>query len=156
MQFLSSIEREVTMPTISVQHANRPWHLWLVAVLTFLWDGSGALTILLAQAGRLPNISAGEAAYYAAQPAWFVATTDIALLAALAAAVALLMRSKAAAGLFALSLVAILVTNGYDLVAGTSRAFSSTGALVVTFIIVIAAILQLVYAWAMNRRNVLN
>ena len=39
-----------------------PWHLWVVAILTLLWNGSGAITIALAQAGRLTNISADEAA----------------------------------------------------------------------------------------------
>ena len=110
---------------------------------------------MTAQAGRLPNLSADEAAYYAAQPIWFVVATDIALLAALAAAVALLLRSGAAVWLFALSLTAILVTNVYDLAAGTSRVLVSQGALIVTVIIAVIAVLQLTYAWTMKKRTVL-
>jgi hypothetical protein len=59
--------------------------LWTVAILTLLWNGSGAVTILLAQAGRLTGISADEAAYYAAQPFWLVFSTNIATLAPVAA-----------------------------------------------------------------------
>ena len=132
-----------------------PSHLWAVAGLAVLWNGSGAYTIMMAQAGRLPGMSADEVAYYAAQPTWFVVVTDIALLAAIAAGIALLLRSRSAVWLFALSLTAILVTNTYDLAAGTSRMLASRGALIVTCIIVLLAILELAYAWAMQKRAVL-
>lgn len=142
------------MSTVAIA-ASRPWHLWAVAVLTLLWNGSGALTIGLAQAGRLGGISADEAAYYAAQPLWFVIATDIATLTPVAAAIALLARSRAAVWLFGISLALILFTNVYELVAGTSRALVSQGALVVTCIIAVIAVLQLVYANAMRARGVL-
>lgn len=132
-----------------------PWHLWLVAVVALIWNGSGAYTIMMAQAGRLPDLEAGEAAYYAAQPIWFVALTDLALVAAIAGAVALLTRSKSAVWLFALSLGAIFVTNSYELAAATSRMLVSRGALVVTVIIALIAIFELAYAWMMQRRAVL-
>jgi len=132
-----------------------PWHLWLVAVVALLWNGSGAYTIMMAQAGRLSNLEADEAAYYAAQPIWFVVATDVALVAAIAGAIALLVRSKTAVWLFALSLGAIFVTNSYELSAATSRMLVSRGALIVTVLIAVIAILELVYAWAMKGRGVL-
>ena len=107
--------------TIDDSNRRTPWHIWAVGILTLLWNGSGAYTIMMAQAGRLANINADEAAYYAAQPSWFVVATDIALAAAVAAGVALLLRRRAAVSLFALSLSAIVATNAYDLAAGTSR-----------------------------------
>jgi hypothetical protein len=143
------------MAAISEAGGKTPWHLWAVAILTLLWNGSGAYTIMMAQAGKLADLSADEAAYYAAQPTWFVIATDIALLAALAAGVALLLRSRAAVWLFALSLTAILVTNVYELAVGTSRMLVNQGALVVTVIIAVIAVLQLIYASAMKRRAVL-
>ena len=143
------------MTTLATSERRTPWHLWAVAVLTLLWNGSGAVTILLAQMGRLPNLAADEAAYYAAQPLWLVIATDIATLAPVAAGVALLLRSQLAVWLFALSLALILVNNVYELVAGTSRALANQGALIVTAIIVVIAILQLVYANAMKKRSLL-
>ena len=134
---------------------NRPWHLWVVAILTLLWNGSGAITIALAQAGRLPNISAEEAAYYAAQSMWLVIFTNIATWAPLAAGVALLMRSRAAVWLFGVSLAFIVITDTYDLASGTSRALANQGALIVTIVIFVIAVLQLLYARAMKRRAVL-
>ena len=143
------------MFAVSIPDRKTPWHVWAVAVLTLLWNGSGAYTIMMAQAGRLPGLSADEAAYYAAQPVWFVVATDIALLSALAAGVALLFRRATAVWLFALTVAAILVNNSYELAAGTSRVLVSQGALVVTAIIAVIAVLQLIYAWTMKKRAVL-
>lgn len=143
------------MPTVSGESVKAPWHLWVVGVVAALWNGSGAYTIMMAQAGRLPSLTAEETAYYAAQPLWFVVVTDVALVAALAAAVALLSRSRAAVWLFALSLAAIFATNAYDLSMATSRALFSGAALVVTLIIAVIAILELTYTWSMEKRGVL-
>ena len=132
-----------------------PWHLWVVAVVALLWNGAGAYTIMMAQAGRLYDLEPGEAAYYAAQPIWFVVVTDVALVAAMAAALALLSRRRMAVRLFAVSLGAIFITNGYEFAAATSRAFVSRGGLIVTVIIVLIAMFELAYAWAMKRRAVL-
>jgi hypothetical protein len=141
--------------SVSSSPRKAPWHLWVVGIVALLWNASGAYTIMMAQAGKLAGLSAEEAAYYAAQPLWFVVTTDIALLSAIAAALALLLRSRAAMWLFAVSVVAILVTDGYDLASGASRAIVSTGALIVTAFILVIAILELVYARAMTIRGVL-
>lgn len=143
------------MSAISTSVRKRPWHLWVVAILTFLWNGSGAYTILMAQAGRLSNVDAQETAYYSAQPTWFVIVTDITLVLPLAAAIALLMGSRSAVVLFALSVIAIIVNNAYEFAAGTSLAVADRGWLILTAIIVVIAILQLVYAWAMRNRGVL-
>ena len=144
------------MSAITATEPKTPWHVWLVATLALLWNGSGTYTIMMAQAARLPSLSQDEAAYYAAQPFWFVIATDIGLLSVLAAGVALLLRSRVAVQLFGLSLVAIFITNTYDLAAGTSRVLVSRGALIVTVIIGVIAILELVYARAMRKRGVLN
>ena len=140
------------MSAVSIADRKTPWHLWVVAILTLLWNGSGAYVIMMAQAGRLTDVSADEAAYYAAQPIWLVVVTDVALLAAVAAGVALLLRSGTAGWLFALSLAAIVVSNVYELAAGTSRVLVDQGALVVTTIIVVIAVLQLLYSRALKKR----
>lgn len=143
------------MSTVAVPSAKTPWHLWAVAIVTLLWNGSGAVTIMLAQAGRLEGIRPDEAAYYAAQPSWFVVLTDIATLAPVAAGIALLLRSQLAVWLFGLSLGLIVINNAYELAAGTSRALANQGAAIVTAIIFVIAVLQLVYSTAMKKRGVL-
>ena len=132
-----------------------PWHLWPVGVLALLWNAAGAYTIMTAQAGRLAGVAPDEAAYYAAQPTWFVVVTDVALIAAIAAAAALLLRSRLTFPLFGISLAAIAVTAAYDLAAGTSRMYANQAALIVTIVIWLLAALQLLYAVAIRKRGAL-
>jgi hypothetical protein len=147
--------QKANMSMVSTPVRKTPWHLWVVAILTLLWNGSGAYTIMMAQTGRLPDVSADEAAYYTAQPFWFVISTDIALLSAVVGAVALLLRRRMAGWLFALSLAAFVVNNAYDLAAGTSLVLVDRGWLMVKVIIAVIAVLQLTYAWVMRKRAVL-
>jgi hypothetical protein len=130
--------------------------VWAVAILTLLWNGGGAYTIVMAQMGSSLDMDAREIAYYANQPFWFVLTTDIALLSAVAAAIVLLLRSRVAAWLFALSLFAIVANNLYDVAANTSLALADSGWRNLTIVIVVVAILQFAYAWTMTRRAVLS
>lgn len=143
------------MAVVLTPERKAPWHLSVVAVVALLWNASGAYTILMAQAGRLYDLEPDEAVYYAAQAAWFVVLTDVALVAAIAASLALLWRKSMAVWLFTLSLGAIFLTNGYEVMMATSRALTSRAALIVTVIIILIAILELAYAWAMKRHSVL-
>ena len=130
-----------------------PWHLWLTAILTLLWNGSGAVTIGMAQLGLRLDMDDYEVAYYANQPRWFVLTTDLATLLPIAAAVVLLLRRRSAIWLFALSLLMIVLNNAYDIAAGTSLALRDQDWRVLTSVIVAIALLQSAYAWMITRRR---
>ena len=132
-----------------------PWHLWTVGILTLLWNGSGAFTIMMAQAGKLANLSADEAAYYASQPTWLVILVDVAVIAPVLGGIALLLRSRFAVLLFAIGLATVICADIYDLAAGTSRSLVNPAAMIVTAVILVIAILQLWYSRAMRSRGVL-
>jgi hypothetical protein len=132
-----------------------PWHLWVVAILTLLWNGAGAVTIAMAQMGNRLDMDPNEIAYYAHQARWFVLTTDIATLLPIAAAVALLLRRREAVWLFAVSLAAIVANNAYEIAVGTSLALIDSGWRTLTIVIVVIALLQSAYAWAMQQRGAL-
>ena len=132
-----------------------PWHLWVVAVLTLFWNGSGAVTIAMAQMGNPLDMDPNEVAYYANQPLWLVLATDLALVLPIAAGVALLLRSRSAAWLFALALAALVVTNAYDVAAGTSLALVDQGWRTLEIVLVAIALLQFAYARTMKKRGVL-
>ena len=143
------------MSTTSAAIRATPWHLWVVALLTLFWNGSGAVTIGMAQMGRRLDLNPNEIAYYAEQPSWFVLATDLALVLPIAAAVALLLRSQSGAWLFALSLVTLVVNNAYDVAAGTSLALVDPGWRTLTIVLTTLALLQFAYAWTMKTRGVL-
>ena len=135
--------------------AKAPWHLWVVGLLSVLWNAGGAWTFIQAQSGAPMDMDATEIAYFAAQAPWFVAVTDVAVVAPLLGAVALLLRSRWAVLLYALSVAAIVVTNAFDVAAGTALMLNDQGWLILNCVTFCLAILQWLYAWAMRRRGVL-
>jgi hypothetical protein len=133
----------------------RPWHLWVVGALSLLWNVSGAWVIMSAQSGDPMDMDAREIAYYAAQAPWFVALVDVVLVSAALAAMALLLRSRWAVPLYALSVAGIVVSGAYDVAQGTALMLHDQGWLVLECVTVGLALLQLVYALAMRGRGVL-
>jgi hypothetical protein len=142
--------------TLQAEAAPRsPWHLWVVGILSLLWNIGGAWTYISAQSGDPMDMDAAEIAYFAAQAPWFVALVDVAVVAPLLAAVVMLLRSRWAVHLYALSIAAIAVTAAYDIAQGTALLLHDQGWLVLECVTVCLAIAQLLYAWAMRGRGVL-
>ena len=92
------------------------------------------------------DMDAAEIEYYANQPAWFVAVTDMVLICAILAALALLLRSRWAVPLYALSVAGIAVTAAYDVAAGTALLLHDQGWLVLQLVTAGLAVAQLLYA----------
>lgn len=132
-----------------------PWHAWLVGVLSLLWNASGAWVFVQAQSGAAMDMDAREIAYYAAQPEWFVALTDVAFAAAIFAAIALLMRHRWAVPLYGLSLAAIVVTSAVEIAQGTALLLQGRDWLILSCVTTGLAVLQLLYAIRMKKRGVL-
>ena len=132
-----------------------PWHLWVVGILSLLWNASGAYTIMSAQSGAVMDMDPPEVAYYAAQAPWFVAVTDLVLISAVLAAIALLLRSRWAVHLYGLSIAGIIVTSVYDIAAGTALLLQDQGWLILSCVTTGLAIAQLAYAVVMRGRGVL-
>ena len=135
--------------------AKAPWHLWVVGILSLLWNVGGAWTFIQAQSGAPMDMDANEIAYFAAQEPWFVAVTDVAVVSPMLGAIALLLRSRWAVHLYGLSIAAIVVTNAFDVAAGTALMLNDQGWLILNCVTFCLAILQWLYAWAMRRRGVL-
>src|SRR6185436_13799707 len=128
--------------TMGETPARTPWHLWVVGGLSLLWNAAGAYTIMSAQSGAPMDMDAKEIAYYAAQAPWFVAIVDVALIGAVLAAVALLLRSRWAVHLYALSVAAIVVTGVYDIAQGTALLLNDQGWLILECVTTGLAVLQ--------------
>ena len=133
-----------------------PAHLWVVGFLLVLWNGWGVAFALAAQTARLPAIDPDASAYFEAQPLWFVLFADLGPLAGVAGAVALLLQSRWATGLFVAQLAVIALANAYELAIGTSLLLGSPEARVPSAVLLLLLAGQIVYARAMRRRGVLS
>lgn len=96
--------------------SHRPGWFITVAVVLLLWAIAGVASFAgHAFVGERMAAEQGawDLAYYRALPAWFAWDYAIATLAALAGAIALLMRSRHAVVLYVVSLVGVVIQFGY-------------------------------------------
>lgn len=132
------------------------WFVILVVVL-ILWGlaGCASLWAHVAYGPRLdPQATDWDYAYYAALPTWFVWDYAVAVGAGLLGSVALAMRSRWAAAMYLVSLIAVLVQFGYVFFATDILAHKGAAATVpFPAFIVAMALFQLWLAGAAKRRG---
>jgi len=93
-----------------------PWHLWLVAVLMFVWNSLSCYSYVMTLSQneaffRAGGITPEIAAYFAALPAWYVVAWTIGVWGGAFAALGLLMRKSWAVWLFAVSQMAMAINS---------------------------------------------
>ena len=133
-----------------------PLHLGVVGLLLVFWNSWGLALAVSAQLGGLPpEVPAGTAAYFAEQPLWFVILADIAPLAGVAGAVALLLQHRLAARLFVIQLVVLVLSNGFEIATGHSLLLSDPMALWGTLFLLPLLAGQIFYARRLRRTGVL-
>ena len=133
-----------------------PVHLWLVGVLLVLWNAWGVALAIGVQTSQLPTKTPEDAAFFEAQPLWIVILADIGAVAGVAGAVSLLLQSGWALRFFVAQVAIIGLTNLYEVANGTSLLLSSQAVRVTTTVLAVLLCAQILYAWAMKRRKVLD
>ena len=137
-----------------------PWHIWLIGVLSLLWNAGGAFDYVMAHYAAdtyLAQASPEQRAYFDDFPPWATAFWALGVWGALAGSVLLLARSRFAALAFGVSLIGLM--------ANTTRLFATVGAgaidllgkgnLVFTAALIVVALGLWLYARAMARSGVL-
>lgn len=136
-----------------------PWHLWVVGVISLIWNAFGAFDYLMTRSGvdwYVANFTPEQAAFMDAYPLWVDIAWPLGVWGALLGSIGLLMPKGWAVWMFALSLFGLLLATIYNFVLTDGIAVMG-GTPVVIFNIAIwaIAILLLVYAVAMRSRGVL-
>ena len=147
----------VTDPIVS--HRATPAHLWVVGILSLLWNCIGAYDYTMTQtdnADYLARVPAEVMAYVTSVPAWFTAFWAIGVWGALLGSVMLLLRNRLAVPMFAASLLGLAVTQLYEHVIDPAPA-EMRGGMVLGLVALIwaSAIALLLYARAMAKQRVL-
>ncbi|MCX7357020.1 MAG: hypothetical protein NT015_02550 [Alphaproteobacteria bacterium] len=137
-----------------------PWHLWMVGIVGLLWNGFGAFDFLSTQFRgeaylRELNMSDAAIAYYAAMPWWALAIWAIGTLGAVLGTVLLLLRSKWAFAVFALSFAGFLASLVYSYLLSTPPDMGGENMWIMQVVIAAACVFFIWYAWAMQKRGVL-
>ena len=136
-----------------------PVHLWVVGVLTLIWNSMGAFDYLATQLeleSYMSQYSEAQLAYFYGFPTWVVAFWAIAVWSAFVGSIFLLMRKKWTVCAFAISIAGMCVTTIYNF--GMTNGAEVMGWFGVFFSVAIwvISIFVLVYAWMQKKRGVLS
>jgi hypothetical protein len=135
-----------------------PVHLWIIGVLTLLWNLMGAFDYLATQLELefyMSQFTPEQLAYFYGFPAWAVAGWAFGVWGAVAGSLGLLLRKKWSVWAFAVSLAGMLVSSIYTLGLSDGAQMMGTGGVIFSVVIWVVAIILLVYARTMANRGVL-
>lgn len=138
-----------------------PIHLWIVGIVSLLWNAFGAMDYLMTRMNSADYLAAQPEArlmLLEQAPLWFDFTWAIGVWLSVIGSVLLLLRSRFASAAFGLSLLGLIGSSVYTyLIAdgGNMTAAAGMGAVIFSIAIPIILIGLWLYARAMTRKGVL-
>jgi hypothetical protein len=136
-----------------------PTHLWVVGVVSLLWNAMGAMDYYMTQTQNEQYMAAftpEQLEYFYGFPAWAVACWATAVWGALLGSILLLARTRWAYPVFAVSFAAMLLTTIYNFgLSNGLEAMGGAGPLAFSALIFIVAAALVWYSREMTRRRVL-
>lgn len=149
----------------AAERTTAPWHLWVVGVLSLLWNGFGAYDYLMSKlqnreylegAFAPARVSVDEGiAYMNAMPLWANLAWGLGVWGAVAGSVLLLVRSRFALHAFAVSLLGLIFGSVHQMSNPMPGMTDTAMPLVFTAVITIITLLLIWYARRQSLRGVL-
>lgn len=140
------------------QSAKAPVHLWIVGAVSLLWNGYGVYDYLMSvtrNEAYLANFPPEMIALLDSFPAWAMAAWAIGVWVSLAAVVLLLLRNRLAVTAFAISIVGVIVSNGYQMTLDLPPSLQDPAYTVMSGVILVVALAQWWYARWLTGKGVL-
>ncbi len=137
-----------------------PVHLWIIGVVTLLWNSGGVFDFVMTNsqnAAYLSNFTPDQLVYFTSFPTWITLVWGIATFGALLGSILLLMRSRHAVIVFTLSFLGMIANMFYGyFLSGTSMTkLMGPGAAIFSAVIVLVGLLLVLYSRTMRQRGVL-
>ena len=135
-----------------------PWHLWVVGLLSLLFNSYGGFDYLMTQtenAGYLAHFTAEQRAYFTGFPLWMDAVWAVGVWGAVLGSLLLLLRRRWAFPVFAVSLAAFLISLVYSYALSDGSQVMGSQGTIINGVITLVGIGEVLYARAMARRGVL-
>jgi hypothetical protein len=136
----------------------RPRHLWIVGILSLLWNGFGAFDYLATQLRLefyMSQFTPEQLDYFYSFPSWAVAAWAFGVWGAVAGSIGLLLARSWAVWAFGISLAGLAVSNVYNFVLSQGADMMGAAGVAITVVIWVVAIALLFYAVRQKRRGVL-
>jgi hypothetical protein len=144
--------------------ARTPAHLWIVGILSLLWSCFGAYDYVMSNMrnmdyirNAMPGVDPNAAlAWMDAFPIYAKVGWALGVWGGLLGAILLLIRSRYAVWAFAVSMVGIILSIGWQLAAAPSLPGADSGmAKIIPFVVILLGLFLLWYSWSMEKRGVL-
>ncbi|MEX2498436.1 MAG: hypothetical protein WD397_06130 [Wenzhouxiangellaceae bacterium] len=135
-----------------------PMHLWIVGIVSLLWNAMGCFDYLATKLQLdfyMSQFTEAQLEYFYSFPAWMSVFWALGVWGALLGSLALLFRSRWAVGLFAVSLLGMIVSTVYTVFLSSGLEIMGTGGTIFSAVIFVIGVLLLVYARRMHARGVL-
>jgi hypothetical protein len=135
-----------------------PVHLWIVGVVTLLWNAIGALDYFMTQtqnADYMADFSAEQLEFFYGLPGWVVSFWAIAVWGGLLGSLLLLLRKGLAVPVLLASFFSMLMTTIHNFGFSNGLEVMGSGGAIFSAVIFVVALGLLVYARAMRARGVL-
>ena len=139
--------------------ARTPVHLWVVGVISLLWNAFGCLDYTMTNFKNpawLAQMTADQLAYMDSLPSWLTGAWALGVWGGLAGSILLLMRSRYSVWAFAVSAVGAVIGIGYQLFVVPMPASMTAGPMgLLPWFIILFALFLLWYAWTIEKKGVL-
>ena len=137
-----------------------PFHLWIVGVLSLVWNAGGAVDYVMTQTRNedyLAQLNEVQLDYILNVPAWFEFFWGLGVWMSVLGSILLLARSRYAGTAFGLSLIGLIGGSIYTYFVASPSGFEfgTTFSMLFTLAIFLVLVALLLYAQAMTRRGVL-
>ena len=137
-----------------------PKHLWIVGILSLLWNCFGAYDYTMSHLGGLAyfesmGLDAEAFAWFQALPTWSVAAWAIGVWVSVLGSVLLLVRSRHAATAFLVSLIGAAVSFAYQFASERPASLEGGMATIMPIVIMILIVAQWYYARSQAAAGVL-
>lgn len=137
-----------------------PWHLWVVGVISLLWNSYGPYDYVMTQTGgeaylRGVGMTGPQIAYLDAMPAWMTSVWAVGVWGGLLGSVLLLARQRLAFPVFGVSLAAFLISLVYSYGVSNGAAVMGDTAWIMNAVILVGCLFLAWYASMMARRGIL-
>lgn len=152
---MTDSEMQADLPATAIK---TPWHLWVVGVVTLLWNAMGGMDFTMTMTKNEEYMSAfteEQLEYFYGFPSWLIFFWAVAVWASVLGSVLLLFRSKLAVPVFLASFIAMVVTTIYNFGMTNGLEIMGTGGAIFSAVIFVIALLLVLYSRAMARKGVL-
>jgi len=134
--------------------AKTPWHIWMVGVVTLLWNSVGGFSYTMTRLGMLESLGMGEEeiAYFASYSPLANTFWALGVWGAIVASVLILLRSRFAVHALVVAIVGLIGSNYYQYTADIPESLQSPA---LTVLIWATTLLMFFYAVRMTKTGVL-